>query len=129
MLFLLFTGALFAQHQDTLQGTVSVIADPRIDKILEQRLEMFLIDSTTQGYRLQILAITDHKEATMEMENFQLKYPEIPIYIKYNSPNFKLRVGDFSSKVEAHYWFAKLRAEYPNLFLVPDKVNPSIIQP
>jgi len=109
-------------------GKVTVKGDPRIDKILNRRVEFYSLDSSSQGYRLQILSITDRKEAMLEMENFQLKYPEIPIYIKYDSPNFKLRIGDFSNKIEAHYWFIKLQEEYPRLFVVPDKVYPKQIQ-
>jgi len=109
-------------------GKVTVKADPRIEKILNRRVDFYNLDSSSQGYRLQILSITDRKEAMLEMENFQLKYPEIPIYLKYDSPNFKLRIGDFSNKIEAHYWFMKLQEDYPHLFVVPDKVYPKQIE-
>jgi hypothetical protein len=126
---LLFSGgSLVAQSQDTLAGKVSVVADPRIEKILDARVVYFNLDSTSQGYRIQILTSTDRREAMMEMENFEYKYPDIPIYLKFDSPNFKLRVGDFSGKIDAHYWFATLQPEYPNLFLVPDKVNPKVFE-
>lgn len=118
---------VFAQSQDTLDGKVTVLADPRIERILDTRRVYFNLDSTSQGYRIQILMSTDHREARLEMENFQLKYPNIPIYLKYDSPNFKLRIGDYPGKIEAHYWFVELQDEYPNLFLVPDKVNPETI--
>lgn len=127
-MLLVFSGNLFAQSQDTLPGKVTIVADPRVQKILETRIVYFDMDSTHQGYRIQILSSTDRREAMLEMENFELKYPDIPIYLKYDSPNFKLRVGDFSGKIDAHYWFAGLQAEYPNLFLVPDKVNPQTIE-
>lgn len=116
--------AVFGQVNHTDSGQVKVLADPRIEKMLDRRKDQFLADSSTTGYRIQIYSHTDRKLAMMELENFQLKYPEIPVYVKYDSPNFKLRVGDFSDKIEAQYWFARLQAEYPNLFLVPDKVNP-----
>lgn len=128
ILFLAFLGCYHlgaSQVQDS--GSVTIKADPRIDKIIHRRAEFFQIDSTRHGYRLQILSVTDHKEAMLELENFRLKHPEIPVYLKYDSPNFKLRVGDFSDKIEAQYWFVKLRDEYPQLFMVPDKVNPKKI--
>lgn len=125
---LLFGSDLFAQSQDTLPGKVTVVADARIDRILDTRLVYYKLDSTSQGYRIQILTSSDRREAMLEMENFELKYPDIPIYLKYDSPNFKLRIGDYSGKIEAHYWFVELQDEYPNLFLVPDKVNPETIE-
>ncbi|MHB1277512.1 MAG: hypothetical protein ACYC1Q_03875 [Bacteroidia bacterium] len=125
--WLLFGSDLFAQGQDTLPGKVTVVADPRIEKILDTRRVYYNLDSSSQGYRIQILMSTNHKEAMLEKENFELKYPDIPIYLKYDSPNFKLRVGDYSGKIEAHYWFVELQDEYPTLFLVPDKVNPGTL--
>ncbi len=112
------------QAQDSLTGKVVIDADPAVNRILNRRKDFFRLDSTAAGYRIQVFASTDRNEAMLELENFQLKYPEIPIYLKYDSPNFKLRVGDFSSKIEAQYWFARLSEEYPRLFLVPDRVNP-----
>lgn len=128
ILLLLSGSELLAQGQDTLSGKVTVVADPRIEKILDSRIVYFNLDSSSQGYRIQILMSTDHREARMEMENFELKYPNIPIYLKYDSPNFKLRIGDYPGKIEAHYWFVELQDEYPTLFLVPDKVNPERLE-
>ena len=126
-IFFALGGNAFGQSLDTLPGKVTILADPRVQKILDTRAVYFEMDSTYQGYRIQILTSSDRREAMLEMENFQLRYPGIPIYLKYDSPNFKLRVGDFSGKIDAHYWFANLQPEYPNLFLVPDKVNPQTI--
>lgn len=127
ILFICVSMPVLAQnHSDS--GQLTVKADPRIEKILNRRVEFYNLDSSHQGYRLQILSITDRKEAMLEMENFQLKYPGIPIYLKYDSPNFKLRIGDFSNKIEAHFWFMKLQEDYPHLFVVPDKVYPKQIE-
>lgn len=122
IIWILLPLGLFAQ--DSLQGKVVIDADPAIDRIMQRRKEFFGLDSTTAGYRIQIYSGTDRNEAMLELENFQLKYPEVKVYLKYDSPNFKIRIGDFSGKVEAQYWFAILQEEYPRLFLVPDRINP-----
>lgn len=114
--------ALFAQSSDS--AGVTVEADARIDKLIEKRKEAFRIDSTESGFRIQIYSTTDRKQILLEEEKFKSNYPELALYMKYDSPNFKLRVGDFKSKLDAQYWFNKLQADYPTLFLVPDKVNP-----
>src|SRR5690606_12123532 len=128
VLVLIFGNRLMAQSVDTLSGKVTILADPRIERILDTRVVYYQLDSTSQGYRIHILTSSDRTEAMLEMKKFRLKYPEIPIYLKYDSPNFKLRIGDYPGKIEAHYWFVELFDEYPNLFLVPDKVNPLRIE-
>lgn len=115
-------GLAAAQQADS--GKVEVKADARIDKLIQRRAEFFQIDSTESGFRIQIYSTTDRKQIKLEEEKFRLNYPDLPIYLKYDSPNFKLRVGDFKSKLEAQHWFNNLQSDYPTLFLVPDKVYP-----
>lgn len=113
----------YGQEYDT-PGILKVESDPKLDLMIAQRKDLFKADSSSHGFRIQILTKSNRKEAMLEFENFQLNYPELPIYLKYDSPNFKLRVGDFEDKIEAYYWFTRLQESYPLLFVVPDKVNP-----
>jgi len=106
------------------EGAVEVIADQRIDRLINRRAEFHRIDSSAAGFRIQIFATTERQDIKLAKEQFEFKYPGVAIYMKYDSPNYKLRVGDFSTKLEAQYWFQKLREEYPTLFLVPDTVFP-----
>lgn len=65
------------------------------------------------GYRV-ILAFDSNKPFLDSIKlQFQEKYPKTDAYIFFESPNFKLVVGDFRTEIEA-LWFAnKLPIEYP----------------
>lgn len=110
--------------QDPGEGKVLVIADPRIDRLTRLKTEEFLNDSTTSGFRIQIYVAPKRELWVQEEAKFKATHPDIPTYFDYSPPNYKLRVGDFRTRLEAQHLFFKLYEEYPNLFLVPDKVNP-----
>jgi hypothetical protein len=51
---------------------------------------------------------------------FKERYPQIPIYRKYENPYFKVTVGHFASKSDALKLMEELKSIYPFVFLVKD---------
>ena len=54
---------------------------------------------------------------------FLSKYPDYAVHIKYDAPNFKVRIGDFRTKNEALKLLKDIDRSYPMAFIVPDKIN------
>ena len=49
-----------------------------------------------------------------------LLIPYMPFWL---APNFKLRVGDYRTRLEAEKMLHELRTAYPGCFVVPDEVE------
>jgi hypothetical protein len=49
--------------------------------------------------------------------------PEAEVYLIYQQPYFKVRVGDYRTKLEAEAVYRQLLHEFDKLFIVPDKIN------
>lgn len=111
-------------QQEQKEGDVRILADPRIEKLTRLKTEEFLRDSTSNGFRIQIYVAPKREQWQVAETAFKAMHPDIPTYFEYSAPNYKLRVGDFRSRLDAQSLFFKLYEEYPNLFLVPDQVNP-----
>lgn len=56
----------------------------------------------SNGWRLQILFHADREKVKVARNNFVKKFPEIPAYLIYNAPYFKLVVGNYKTKSEAN---------------------------
>lgn len=54
-----------------------------------------------KGYRLQIYTTLNRIEALKYKTLFQNAFPEVPAYLVYEEPIYKVRVGDYLSKSEA----------------------------
>jgi hypothetical protein len=74
------------------------------------------------GYRIQVLGTTE--KAVADSARFYLleTYPELPVYVTYEVPIYRVRVGDFVDKAEAARWLDILRGTFRGAFIVPDQV-------
>ncbi len=125
---------LFAQADGN--GHVVIVQDPRIDSILNKHLEMneaLLLNADNyaiDGYRIQIFEESGNKSSTRArevMSEFSSKYTDMPIYLTWQAPNFKVRVGDFRTRMEAEGFLRKIKRDYPIAWVIKDKIKfPSI---
>lgn len=109
-------------------GTVTVIKDPAIDVLVARRLELEreVAGTTrviTEGYRVQIYSGTDREQTYKEQSKFKALYPSINTYISYTQPNYKVRVGDFRTRMEAEKFMNQVRKTYPTLFIFQERIN------
>jgi hypothetical protein len=78
------------------------------------------------GFRVQIFFSSGNnsKKAVNDTKAQFLKlFPDVPTYIVYHSPNFKLRVGNFRTRFEAYAFYEKVRKDFPSAFVVNDKIE------
>jgi hypothetical protein len=114
---------LFAQQR----GKVEVVKDPKVDSLVEDYVvggKGNTITSSSDGYRVQIFSGSDRKAAYDAQAKFQAKYPELSAYLSYRAPNFKVRVGDYRTRLEAEKLIQDLRSAFNGLFIIQEKINP-----
>lgn len=75
-----------------------------------------------EGFRVQIF-IGDRSTAEATRRNFLAQHPDIPAYLSYLAPNFRVRVGDLRDRVAAEQTKALLMTEFPGLYVVPDHIE------
>lgn len=108
------------------QNSVQYDVEPAIITIQNDYVKVWNKLGETNGYRIQIAAVTGtNSRSTAENERFafQSRYPEIPAYISYMEPYFRIRVGNFSTRLEAYYIIKEIQGDYPNAYIVPEKIT------
>lgn len=84
--------------------------------------------NTIPGFRVQISSTQDLTEALDERTSAQSIFVGYDVYIIYDSPNYKVRVGDFRSRYDATQAATFIVGHgYPGAWVVPDNVfkNPT----
>lgn len=111
-----------AQTQaDTLQ--TGVHADPKVKVLLAKHKEV-LEKGHQQGFRVQIYFGADKAKARDMKSRFLASYAsEAHAYEIYEAPNFKIRVGDFRTRLEAYRFLKKIRADFPASFIVSSEIE------
>lgn len=108
------------------QNTVLYDIEPAIDKIQGDYISKWGQIQKISGYRIQILAITgtnSKAQADGAKATFEVQFPEIPAYLTYVEPYFRIRVGNFSSRIEAYKVLQSIQWQYPSAYIIPDKIE------
>lgn len=112
------------------RGTVEVIKDARIDTLTARRSSLkgsqpaAVYSASNYGYRVQIYNGLSRKDAYEAQAKFTDTHPGYRTYISYVEPNFKVRAGDFRTRLEAERIMRELRGKFTSLFIIEGKINP-----
>lgn len=137
-LFFLFTTIIFASPlfgQDSTikknpDSTIVVIhKDPRLDLLVKKQIEINeLINKETKrlakGFRLLVINTNKRNEAVDAKAKVYTNFPELKVYLIYQSPYFRLKAGDFLERKDAEDYQKKLNKYFPKgVFVVNDIVE------
>lgn len=137
MRFLLIIGLLIcfrmnSPAQGYSEGSVIVIQDDLVDSVLHyyETLRLKINENPDNkaipGYRIQIFfdsGLNSSDRAKLAREEFLLLYPEIPAYVGWKAPNYRVRVGDFKTRLEAEKVLQLIIIDYPNAWVIKDEIN------
>jgi hypothetical protein len=102
----------------TRRAQVRIFASPMIDALLAEHQRVNLEEGTVLGYRIQLFASPTLAETRAVRSMFQETFPGWETEIVLEAPDFKLQVGAYSDRFEAHRAWQVLIPEYPGAFLV-----------
>lgn len=102
---------------------VMIDADPLLDSLIQAGIDANKAAPTIQGFRIQIYSNSDRKTATDIRTKALQTLPESEVYLIYQQPYFRVRVGDFRNRFEAYSVYRKLLNEFESVLIVPDKIN------
>ena len=108
------------------QGSVRYDIEPAIVKIQEDYISNWKKVGEINGYRIQIAAysgVNSKSQAEYAKNSFNNLFPYTRAYLVYNEPYFKVRVGNYQSRLQAYKDLETIRLTYPSAYIVPDKIS------
>lgn len=127
LIFILISLAVFSQSilKDSVNQNVIVIRDCRIDTLINRVINENKEEIKLNGYRVQIYSGSNMQQANTIKAKFILSYPKEDIYLIYQQPYFKVRVGNYRNRVEALNMYNKMLNDekFKSVLLVPDEIE------
>ncbi len=124
LLFLLLLAGVTVNAQtasDSLQKGVD--CDPRLQTLVNKHTEVNA-EVKNEGYRVQIYFGGDKAKAREAKSRFLSQHADdLRAYEIYEAPNFKIRVGDFRTKLEAYRLLKEIKADFPSAFIVESEIE------
>ena len=75
------------------------------------------------GYRVQVFFGSERQKAQEAKLQTTALYPDLGVYLVYQQPNFKVRIGDFKTRLDATRALREVQLNFPGAFIVPDEVK------
>lgn len=125
----IFSKAVTALTFTLLTSSISVFAqeklaitqDDKLDTLLELKKELESENKLFSGYTIQ-LHNGDLERAQKRKKEYEETKSTWPVSIEYETPNYKLWVGNFDTRLEADRALLKLRKDFPSAFVLkPDR--------
>lgn len=110
-------------------NSVIIHKDPRIDSLIKKQAE--INEETTRnarkvakGFRLLVVNTNNREDAIAAKTKVYTYFPELKSYLIYQSPYFRLKVGNFKERKEAEDYQKKLNRFFPKgVFIMSDIIE------
>ncbi|MEX2350728.1 MAG: SPOR domain-containing protein [Flavobacteriaceae bacterium] len=105
------------------QGEVNVYEDQKLTELLTLKSNLAKENKLTDGYTIQ-LYYGELKEANTIIRDYQRTRSIWPATIEYETPNYKVWVGNYATRLEADRALMEIKRTFPNAFVFrPDRKN------
>lgn len=118
---------IISTETKTMSSTTVTDAPLHVNKRLDAILDTIAMHNKsikfTNGFRIQIYVGNDRKSADDAKIYTYQKYPEIFPYLSFQQPIYKVKIGDFLSRMDAERYFSDIKDLYPSALILPDRVE------
>ena len=125
-IFLIFNFSFFIAPVFSQGSRFSVTGDVAVNAMVERHVEFNNRVKTIPGFRVQIASFSgaNSKNSAFSLrDRFVIDYPAVQAYIVFDEPNFKVKVGDFRTSLEAYAFLQQIKEVYKG-YIIKDNINP-----
>ena len=114
---LAFLLIIFVESVSAQQGKINIQQDPKLTRLVEVKKELNKTENTEGYYKIQIY--NGNLDGAKKAEtNFKALYPEWPCNVTFETPNYKVKVGRFETRLDADRNLIEIKKNYPEAFLI-----------
>ena len=110
-------------HGEEKKLRSNIESDFGLDRMLRLHIENNAKIKLVNGFRIQIYSGSNQKESAQTRLEFLELFPNVPVFSLYERPYFKVRAGEFTSRLEVEAFLKTVKQYFQGAFIVPDKVE------
>jgi hypothetical protein len=110
-------------------GSVTVNKDPRLDLLIAKQIEINEVTTRDSrrngpGFRILVISSNNRNKVIEAKTKVYRKFPELKSYMMYQSPFFRLKVGNFKERAEAEEYLTEVQRLFDGgVYIVPDNIE------
>lgn len=107
----------FAQDNFAQSPTVTVSQDSKIPRLLMLKKSLEKANKLSDGYTIQ-LYYGELEEANSVIRKYRNSYTTWPASIEYETPNYKVWVGNYVTRIDADRALIEIQDQFPSAFIL-----------
>ena len=116
-LLLFFAIASTTLNINAQEQNITVKQDPKFEQLLNDKRKINASISTNDTYKIQIFS-GKSDEAKEMLRSFKREFNNIDGTIIFQTPNYKVIVGNFKTRIEAERNLEEIKKSYKSVFLL-----------
>ena len=104
------------------EGDLRVETPAGVDELVAQKIAFNKEQNSYPGYKIQIYYGSE-KECYEIKDEFTSLFPEIPTSIIFSTPQWKLQVGEYRTRLEADKNIQAIKKEYPSAIVLSTDIE------
>jgi len=123
VVFIVFAATALAQDNGVVYNEPDKVT---VENLLQLHKEYNSEYSNNVGYRIQVFKGSGNmapENAKNIMDEFWEVHPETAAYISFQEPYYRVRVGDFRTRLEALNFMNKIKKTYPSAFVIQSSIE------
>lgn len=77
----------------------------------------------SSGYRIQVYVGNDRREVDEAKVFIYQNFPELNTYLTFSQPTYKLKAGDFTSRLDAERYYSFIKQRYSMAMMVSERID------
>lgn len=125
LLFTIIGASTFTVNAQT-KGTLRQNSAPEFQQCFTNYLK-YNSNRKLEGYRVQVFN-GNRREANDWRSKFIAVFPELESMVIFETPDYKLQVGNYKSLFDAEGTLSLIRTQFPGAFIVSTHINPPTLK-
>lgn len=94
-----------------------------LEKTLQTMAQTNKSTSEVTGFRIQVFVGNEKSDYEAARSYILQFFPQLDLYPTYSQPTYRVKVGDFTSRLDAERYVSQLKARFPNAKVLTDRVD------
>ncbi|GGA78964.1 sporulation protein [Flavobacterium palustre] len=112
--------SIFSLKVSAQETKINIQQNPKFEQLLNEKRKTNPSIAVNERYKIQIFSGVSEK-AKKALNDCKLNFPNLDGTIVFNTPNYKVWIGNFKTRIDAERNLTELKKSYPNAFLIKPK--------
>ncbi len=102
------------------EAKINIQQNPKFEQLLNEKRKINSSIAVNERYKIQVFSGNSEK-AKSTLNDCKQNFADLDGTIVFNTPNYKVWIGNFKSRIEAERNLVEIKKVYENAFLIKPK--------